>query len=120
MIQKLRKNIILYIILLVAFYGIPNIIQDTGTAMVTMLIILPMICLIVSMSYGMRNGFDIWYVAAVAVMFVPSIFLFYNSSAAVYIIGYAGIACIGTSIGSVFRKHYEKQTKKSKNCPNNN
>lgn len=83
--------------------------------MLTMLIILPMICLIVSMAYGMRNGFDIWYVAAVAVMFVPSIFLFYNSSAAVYIIGYAGIACIGASIGSILKKHYEKTNERNQN-----
>lgn len=115
--QKLRKNIILYIILLVAFYGIPNIIQDTGTAMVTMLIILPITCLIVSMAYGMRNGFDIWYVAAVAVMFAPSIFLFYNSSAAVYIIGYAGIACIGTSIGSVFKRIAKKTNERNQELP---
>ena len=86
------------------------------------MIILPMICLILSMVYGMRNGIGIWYVAAVAVLFAPSIFLFYNSSAAAYIIGYAGIACacIGTSIGSVFKRIAKKQTKEIKNCHHNN
>ncbi|WP_281714697.1 hypothetical protein [Allobaculum stercoricanis] len=71
--------------------------------MVVMLVILPMICLITSIFYGIRNGFDFWYILIVAIMFTPTLFIFYDSSAWVYIIGYAIVALIGVLIGLPFR-----------------
>lgn len=90
--------------LLIDFYIVPLVIQDTGSAMVVMLVILPMICLITSIFYGIRNGFDFWYILIVAIMFTPTLFIFYDSSAWVYIIGYAIVALIGVLIGLPFRK----------------
>lgn len=89
--------------LLIDFYIVPLVIQDTGSAMVVMLVILPMICLITSIFYGIRNGFDFWYILIVAIMFTPTLFIFYDSSAWVYIIGYAIVALIGVLIGLPFR-----------------
>ena len=48
--------------------------------------------------YGIRNGFNFWYILIVAIMFAPSIFIFYNSSAWVYVVGYAVIALLGNLI----------------------
>lgn len=90
--------------LLIDFYIVPLVIQDTGSAMAVMLVILPMICLITSIFYGTRNGFDFWYILIVAIMFTPTLFIFYDSSAWVYIIGYAIVALIGVLIGLPFRK----------------
>lgn len=90
--------------LLIDFYIVPLVIQDTGSAMAVMLVILPMICLITSIFYGIRNGFDFWYILIVAIMFTPTLFIFYDSSAWVYIIGYAIVALIGVLIGLPFRK----------------
>lgn len=102
--ETLKKNIVFYLVLLIDFYIVPLVIQDTGSAMAVMLVILPMICLITSIFYGIRNGFDFWYILIVAIMFTPTIFIFYNSSAWVYIIGYAIVALIGVLIGLPFRK----------------
>ncbi|WP_245553762.1 hypothetical protein [Allobaculum stercoricanis] len=90
--------------LLIDFYIVPLVIQDTGSAMAVMLVILPSICLITSIFYGIRNGFDFWYILIVAIMFTPTLFIFYDSSAWVYIIGYAIVALIGVLIGLPFRK----------------
>lgn len=79
--DKLKKNILFYILLFVDFYVIPWFIKDTGSAMIVMLMIIPLICFITSIFYGIRNGFDFWYILIVAIMFTPSIFMFYNSSA---------------------------------------
>lgn len=100
----LKKNIIFYISLFIDFYVIPRFIKDTGSAVIVMLMIIPLICLITSVFYGIRNGFDFWYILIAAIMFTPSIFIFYNSSAWVYVIGYAVIALLGNLIALPLRK----------------
>ena len=69
----LKKNIIFYILLFIDFYIIPRFIKDTGSAVIVMLMIIPLICLITSVFYGIRNGFDFWYILIAAIMFTPSI-----------------------------------------------
>ncbi len=96
--DKLKKNIFFYILLFVDFYAIPWFIKDTGSAMIVMLMIIPLICFITSVFYGIRNGFDFWYILIVAIMFTPSIFVFYNSSAWVYVVGYTVVALLGNLI----------------------
>ncbi len=104
MMNKLKKNMVFYLLLLVDFYIIPWLIKDTGSAMIIMLVIIPIICLITSIFYGIRNGFDFWYILIVAIMFTPSIFIFYNASAWVYVVGYAVIALLGNLIALPLRK----------------
>lgn len=101
---RLKKNIIFYIVLFIDFYVIPRFIKDTGSAVIVMLMIIPLICLITSVFYGIRNGFDFWYILIAAIMFTPSIFMFYNSSAWVYVVGYAVIALLGNLIALPLRK----------------
>ena len=100
----LKKNIICYGLLFIDFYIIPRFIKDTGSAVIVMLMIIPLICLITSVFYGIRNGFDFWYILIVAIMFTPSIFIFYNSSAWVYVVGYTVIALLGNLIALPLRK----------------
>ena len=102
--DKFKKNLIFYILLIIDFYVIPWFIKDTGSAMIVMLGIIPMVCFVTSMMYGIRNGFDFWYVFIVAILFIPSIFIFYNSSAWIYVVVYAGIALLGTFIALPLRK----------------
>ena len=101
--DKLKKNIVFYLLLLIDFYIVPRFIKDTGSAMVIMLMIIPLICLVLSIFYGIKNGFNSWYIFIIAVMFAPSILIFYNDSAWVYIIGYVGIALLGNLIALPLR-----------------
>ncbi|MEJ8735694.1 hypothetical protein [Mediterraneibacter sp. ICN-202921] len=102
--DKLKNNIVFYLLLLIDFYVIPWFIRDTGSAMVVMLVIIPLMCLITSILYGNRNGFNLWYSLVVAMMFAPSIFIFYNPTAWFYVVGYALIALLGNLIALPFRK----------------
>ena len=72
--------------------------------MIVMLMIIPLIGLLASVFYGIRKGFDFWYILIVAIMFTPSIFIFYNSSAWVYVVGYTVIALLGNLIALPLRK----------------
>ena len=102
--DKIKKNIVFYILLIIDFYVIPCFIKDTGSAMIIMLMIIPLICLVTSIFYGIRNGFDFLYILIVAIIFMPSIFMFYNSTAWVYIVGYTVIALLGNLIALPLRK----------------
>ena len=102
---KLKENIIFYILLIINFYVIPWFIKDTGSAMMIMLMIIPLSCLVISIFYGIRNGFAFWYILIVAILFIPSIFMFYNSSAWVYVVVYTVIALLGNLIALLLRKN---------------
>lgn len=104
MMDKLKENIIFYILLIINFYVIPWFIKDTGSAMMIMLMIIPLSCLVISIFYGIRNGFAFWYILIVAILFIPSIFMFYDSSAWVYVVVYTVIALLGNLIALLLRK----------------
>ena len=101
--EKIKNNYP-YILLIINFYLIPLFIRDTGSAMFIMLIIIPLICLIISAIYGYKKGFNVSYILAVALIFIPSIFIFYNSSAYIYILIYSIIALVGLLIGMLIYK----------------
>lgn len=104
MMEKVKKNMVFYLLLLIGFYIIPSFMKDTGSAMIVMLVLIPLLCLITSVFYGIRNGLDFWYILSVAILFIPSIFIFYNESAWVYAVGYAVIALFGNLIALPLRK----------------
>ena len=87
---------------LLCFYLLPRFIQDTGTAMFILLALLPVLCFVCALVYGVYNSFDWLYAAAVAILFVPSIFIYYNTSAWLYSPVYGAIALAGNAIGALF------------------
>lgn len=72
MMEKVKKNMVFYLLLLIEFYIIPSFMKDTGSAMIVMLVLIPLLCLITSVFYGIRNGLDFWYILSVAILFIPS------------------------------------------------
>jgi hypothetical protein len=83
-----------------AFYVLPLMIVDTGSAMLVLLAVLPGICLLASFLYGYLHGFDPYFTLLGAAAFVPTIFLYYNPSACVYLAVYGCVLLAGSWIGS--------------------
>lgn len=102
--EKLKKNWIYYLIILITFYIVPMLIKDTGSGMFILLIVIPLITLITSLIYGLRNTVDFIYPLIVAILFIPTLFIYYNTSAWVYIISYSMIAVIGELLGKTLQK----------------
>lgn len=102
--EKLKKNWIYYFIMFIAFYLVPILIKDTGSGMTILLIVIPLITLITSLIYGLRNTFDFVYPLIVAILFIPTLFIYYNTSTWIYIIVYSVIAVIGELIGKILQK----------------
>lgn len=102
--EKLKKVLPFYCVILLDFYIVPFLMRDTGSAMFILLIIMPFICLVTSICYGIKNGFHFWFALIVALLFIPSIFIFYNSSAWIYIVVFGILALLGNIIAVPFYK----------------
>ncbi|MFI3292621.1 MAG: hypothetical protein SNI70_03775 [Rikenellaceae bacterium] len=102
--MKLKPMIPYLMVNIMAFYLLPIVIKDTGSAMAVMLLGIPLICLLTAIIYGVKNSFNFMYPIIVAILFAPTISIFYNSTASVYIIGYGVIALIGNFVGALFYK----------------
>ena len=92
------------IILAMDFYLLPLFMQNTGAAMLGMLCIMPLIAFITAMVYGIRRGFNLWLAILAGIMFLPTVFIYYNSSAWIYAPLYAVIVLLGNGAGRVFYK----------------
>ena len=103
--KKKILTLIPYItILAIIFYLLPLVVKNTALAMLMMLIIMPVLTFVCTVIYGMRHGFDFILPILAIILFTPTIFIFYNSSAWIYIVIYAVIAFIGNGIGKIFYK----------------
>lgn len=102
--KKLRDMIPFLAVIMLDFYLLPFLIRDTGSAMLMLLVVVPLICFVCSLVYGIKNSFCLTYAIVVAILFIPTILIFYNSTAWVYIFGYGAIALVGNAIGMVFSR----------------
>ena len=103
--QKLKPMLPYLGIILVVFYLLPIAIKGMGSAMLILLIAIPVICFVCALLYGIKNGFNIILPIVVGLLFLPSLFIFYNETAWVYSIAYLVISLIGNLIGMVSYKN---------------
>jgi hypothetical protein len=92
------------LVIVLDFYLLPLLINSTGMAMLLMLIVIPLICIVCSIVYGVKHSLNILYAVFVSILFLPTIFIFYNSSAWVYTVAYGVTALAGNAIGLIFYK----------------
>lgn len=72
--------------------------------MLILLVVIPFICFLTSLVYGLINEWNLLYPILVGLLFAPTVFLFYNSSAWVYIIGYAFLSFVGICVGKSMKE----------------
>ena len=85
------------------FYLLPLWAKNTGSAMLLMLCIMPLIALVTAIIYGIRHGFNLTLPVLTFVLFLPTIYIYYNSSAWIYAIVYAAIVLVGIIIGKLLQ-----------------
>ena len=102
--KKIREMSAYLIVITLAFYVLPAFINDTGTGIFFLLILTPIICFITSIIYGIRHSFNLIFLLLIMILFIPTIFIFYNESAAVYVLIYGIIEAIGNLLGSLIKK----------------
>ena len=102
--KKTREMSVYLIVIILAFYALPAFINDTGSGIFFLLILIPIICFLTSLIYGIRHSFNLIFLLLIMGLFIPTIFIFYNESAAVYVLIYGINAVIGNLLGSLIKK----------------
>lgn len=101
--KKLIPSLTLQLLL---FYILPFfiLILDLNFWILLLIFINPLVTLINSFIYGLKSGFCVIFPILVGILFVPSVFIFYNSSALIYAIIFGVVSLIGNIMGYLFRK----------------
>ena len=82
-----------------AYYGLPLLGRDTGSYMVLLLALIPLLTFLSALYDGIRWGFRPPVPLLAAGLFAPTVFLYYNLSAWVYIPIYGVAALLGSLLG---------------------
>lgn len=107
--KKYLRILVYYLLMAINFYVFPLLIQDTGSGIILLMGVMPLICLIISIIYGIRKGFNILYGIIVGIMFLPTVYIFLNESALIYCVIYGITAIIGNAVGGLFYIEKKKE-----------
>ena len=100
--NKLTALLPYAIALAAEFYLLPLLMKDTGTSMLLMLCVMPLTALACGVICGVRQGFGILLPLVAMVLFAPTVFIYYNVTAWVYIPVYGVIVFAGLGVGRIF------------------
>ena len=100
--KKYLKEIILLLIQLFMFYIFPMFAGPTDAIGMVILIILVTFILSIILGIISNNKVKFFYPIIVSILFIPSIFIYYNSSALIHSLWYLVISLIGLIIGIIF------------------
>lgn len=103
-----RKELLLLLIQFLIFYLFP--LTAGPTDMMGMVVVLLFSTLILSVLMGILSGHKIKYAfpPAVALIFLPSVFIHYNTTALTHCIWYLIVSLIGLCIGCIIRAFVRK------------
>jgi len=86
-----------------SFYFLPLFGKSTGSFMTILLIILPLTCFVTSCVYGFNNGWNFIFPIVIGILFIFTIFIYFNSTAWVYAVGYSMISAVGVFTGKTIK-----------------
>lgn len=98
------KEIVITLIQLFMFYGFPMFDGPVNGLEMVVLILLSTVLLSVVLGAVSSQRIKYMYPLAIAVLFVPSVWMYYNESALIHAVWYLVIAFVGLAFGSIIRK----------------
>ena len=102
--MKIDKRMLLYFIpIIIAFYILPLLITDTGTAIFSLLVFIPFICFLCMIFYAFNVKSNVLYPVISILLYLPTIYIYYSGES-VYIKIYSVIILLGYILGKVLEK----------------
>lgn len=110
-VDRMKEKMIYTLLLLFAYVLLGVLIDNTGSGMVILLVLMPLLTLLVSFFYGCKKGFDYMIPILTMLAFVPILYGFLNSSALIYLLVYGIISLLANYAGGLFGRwiHSEKR-----------
>ena len=101
--KKYLKEIIILIIQLIVFYLLPLTAGPADTMGLIVLIILSTFILSFISGIISKEKIKYLYPIIISIIFIPTVFIYYNDTALIYILWYLVDSYIGLLIGSIIR-----------------
>ena len=98
--KKYLKEIIIFSLQVLVFYILPLFAEPTDMMGLVLLIIIFTFVLSIVLGSISKNIIKYFYPLATSVIFIPSVFIYYNSSALVHALWYLVISVVGIGIGT--------------------
>lgn len=100
--QNIKGALVYLLLSIITFYLLPIIIPDFKPGL--LMLIFPIISFVLTFIHTLKNGFLIWLPIAVIIIFIPSMFIFYNYTAWGYIPIYACVMFLGGLFGHLIHR----------------
>ena len=110
--KRYLKEIIIFIIQLLVFYILPLFAGPADTMGLVVLLILCTFILPLILGIISNNNIRFLYPIVISILFIPSVFIYYNDSALIYTLWFIVDAYIGIFIGSLIHIIINKLKKK--------
>ena len=104
--KKNLKEIIIFLLQICIFYILPIFAGPTDAMGLVLLIILTTLILSIILGIISRNKIKYYYPLLIALIFIPTIWIYYNESALIHSLWYLIISTIGLLIGTIINKIY--------------
>jgi len=101
--KKYLKEIIILLIQMFMFYIFPLFAGPTDAMGMVFLIIISVFITAILISIISKNKVRYFYPIIISLLFIPSVFIYYNESALVHALWYLVISTIGLSIGIIIK-----------------
>ena len=102
--KRFCKEIIILLIQLFMFYIFPLFAGPTDAMGMVVLILIATLMLSMIIASISKEKIKYLYPIVVAILFIPSVFIYYNESALIHSIWYLVDAAVGIVIGSIINK----------------
>ena len=99
--EELKKLIVLIILQLLTFYLLPLFMKTTGPMGLVLIIVIITFMFSLILGVSLTSGLKFLYPVLVAVVFLPSVYLFYNDSALIHTVWYFVISLVGLLLGTL-------------------
>lgn len=106
--KKHLKEIIIFLLQSFMFYIFPLFAGPTDAMGMVLLIIITTFILSILIGILSKEKIKYLYSIIIAILFIPSVFIYYNESALIHSIWYLIIATIGLIIGILINKIFNK------------
>ena len=106
--KKFLREIIILLIQISIFYIFPMFAGPTDAIGMVVLILLSTFILSIIIASISKEKIKYFYPITISILFIPSVFIYYNESALIHSVWYFSVSTIGMIIGSIIYKLCEK------------
>ena len=99
--KKYIKEIIILFLQLIVFYIIPLFAGPTDAMGMVFLIIISTLVLSFVLGIISGNNLKFLYPVAVSLLFIPSVFIYYNQTALIHSVWYLVVSAVGLAVGAI-------------------